>query len=363
MSERVGERVCFYGLVNKVCDIPEVNLRIRRRRIFVFLLAMLVLHSCASIYSVVDFEVLEPATVSFPDRVAQLIVLNRAPVSLDVLNEINKEEISRELLVIIDTTISHNTFRGLLSVLKQSPIERFHTPFWVSERSADTASRQDMILTKREVADICRRYGADAIISLEFYTMDVDLKSIYYTDAPDVVETRYYEFSNKLTWNIYLPENPRPFDTYSMVDTLYFTEVQDGQFVSRPTAIEMISQLFYESGMKYGRYLVPVWTSTSRILYKGKEDSLQMASKYTSEGDWDRALAIWEGLVSSVDSTTASKALNNIAIYYELEDRLDTASLLLDRALELDSLEVIRMYKEELDTRIQNRQEILKQVF
>jgi hypothetical protein len=98
------------------------------------------------------------------------------------------------------------------------------------------------------------------------------------------------------------------------------------------------------------------------MLYRGKGDSLRLASKLTSQGEWDRAYEIWERLVASEDSTMASKALNNMAIYYELEDNLDTSSLLLDMALEYDTLEVVRSYKEDLDTRILNRDEIFRQV-
>ena len=89
---------------------------------------------------------------------------------------------------------------------------------------------------------------------------------------------------------------------------------------------------------------------------------MRLASKLTSQGEWDRAYKIWEGLTASDDSTVASKALNNMAIYYELEDNLDSASMLLNMALEYDTLEVVRFYKEELDIRILNRDEVLMQV-
>ena len=89
---------------------------------------------------------------------------------------------------------------------------------------------------------------------------------------------------------------------------------------------------------------------------------MRLASELTSQGEWDRAYEIWERLTDSGDSTMASKALNNMAIYYELEDNLDSASMLLDIALEYDTLEVVRFYKEELDIRILNRDEVLMQV-
>ena len=310
----------------------------------------------------VEFEVLEPATVSFPDQVSQLLILNRAPLSFSVFSEENRDGMDKKQLLILDTLISNSINRGLLEVLRQSPIERFHVPIWLTERRGDTVSMEDMVLTKREVAALCDNMDGDAVISLEFYSMDLDSNYDYYTDAPGVVQNHYYQVSNIVQWFIYLPGSPRPFDKYSMADTLFFSNVIDGQYMQTQTTLDMIRESFYKSGMKYGRYLVPVWTQASRSLYKGKSDSLRRASKLTDQGEWEQALSIWENLAVSEDSTLASKALNNMAIYYELEDNLDTAILLVNQALEFDSLEIVRSYREELDTRIENRKEVIDQI-
>jgi len=319
------------------------------------------LQGCAGIYSVVEFEVLEPATVSFPDQVSQLLILNRAPLSFNVFSEEDREGMNKRQLLILDTLISNNINRGLLHVLKQSPIERFHMPIWLDERRGDTALMEDLVLTKREVAAMCDYMSGDAVISLEFYSMDLDSNYDYYTDAP-VVQNHYYQVSNMVKWFIYLPGNPRPFDKYSMADTLYFPDIIDGQVMESATTLQMIRESFFKSGIKYGRYLVPVWIQASRSLYKGKEDSLRRASKLTDRGEWEQALSIWENLAAAEDSTLVSKALNNMAVYYELEDNLDTASILVNQALEYDSLEIVRFYREELDTRLENRKEVINQV-
>ncbi len=51
-----------------------------------------------------------------------------------------------------------------------------------------------------------------------------------------------------------------------------------------------------------------------------------------------------------------------MAIFHELDDQLDSASRLVDEALKRDTLELIRNYKEEIDTRILNQKELLEQV-
>jgi len=311
---------------------------------------------------VVEFEVLEPATVNFPDHVNQLLVMNRAPFTMDVFQEEDREGMEAEHLIILDTLIINNTLRGVQSVLRESPIDRFHTPFWLSDRRTDTTSLGDEILTKRAVENICAKYGGDAIISLESYALDVEEYFDYYEDDPGTVQNHYFEVSNSIAWNIHIRNSPRPFDTYTMVDTLFFTSILDGVITPVTSYPRMIAELFYSSGLRYGRYLVPIWNHALRSLYKGKGDSLKLASKYTDQGEWEQAYAIWKRLSLSSDSISVAKAYNNMAVYYELEDQLDSASIMVDRALAYDSREVLRNYREELDIRLLNKKEVINQV-
>ena len=329
--------------------------------IYVLVLSLL-LQGCASKYSVVEFEILEPATVEFPDHVNQLIFLNRAPISLDIWAEQNQIDMDARQLVLLDTLISNNLFRGVQEVLRNSPAEKFRTPIWLSDRRTDTALLEDRMLTKREVDNICDTIGGDVIISLEFYSVGIEQHFDYYKDAPDEVQNHYYEVSNSLKWNIHLPGSPRPFDTYSTIDTLYFSVIADGEYLTLIPGVDMLRDLFYESGYKYGSYLVPVWNHASRILYRGRNDSLKLAVKHTDEGDWEGAYSIWNHLTSEEDSTLVAKAYHNMAVYFELEDNLDSASVLLDLSLEHDTFESDKYYREELDVRILNRKDIEKQV-
>jgi hypothetical protein len=265
-------------------------------------------------------------------------------------------------LILLDTLIINNLFRGVLDVMRSSPAEKFHMPVWLSERRMDTIGMDDLVLTRHEVDNICDTMLADAIISLEFYFVGFDQHFDYYRDAPDEVLNHYYEVSDSLRWNIHLPGMPRPFDSYTMVDTLFFPAIQDGELLDFIPGVDMLRQLFYNSGYKYGKYLVPVWNQASRLLYRGRNEYLKRAITHTDEGNWDQAYSIWLSMTSLEDSTLAAKAYHNLAVYYELEDKLDSASIMLDLALAHDSLAMDTVYREELDIRILNRTSILRQV-
>ena len=335
---------------------------VRIRALIRILLLSLVIQGCASSYSVVEFEVLEPANVSFPAYVNQLLFLNRAPITVDVWSEQNQIGMDIRQLVLLDTLIINNLFRGVQDVMRRSPIQTFHHPIWLSDRRTDTTFLEDKVLTKREVMEMCDTLGGDAVISLELYTIGMDQHFDYYRDAPDEVQNQYFEVFNRVKWNIHLPASPRPFDTYTTVDTLFFPAILDGEFLEFSPGVDMIRELFYESGSKYGSYLVPVWNRASRILYSKGDDSLKVAGKYTDEGDWEHAFSIWNNLTESDDSTLVAKSYHNMAVYFELEDKLDSASMMVDLSLEHDTLEPVSLYREELDIRLLNRKDILSQV-
>lgn len=319
------------------------------------------MHSCAGIYSVVEFEVLEPATVSLPEEVDRIIVLNRAPLTLQSFDKEDVDGLEHEHLVVLDTLIVRSIQRGLLNVFRESPVNRFQNPIWVDARRQDTARLKDLQLTRREVDDICHKNGGDAILSMEYYTMGYEEHGQSLSDSY-FMATKYYEVSSEISWVIYLPGSPRPFDAYKMVDTLYFTEVLDGEYIRHFSATELLTETFYKSGRKYGRYLVPVWNQTTRNIYKGKGEALRKASKMTSKGDWDSAYEMWDELSQKEDRTSAAKALYNMAIFHELEDQLQEASRLANEAFRKDTIELIRSYKEEIDTRLMNQKELNKQV-
>ena len=335
---------------------------VRANSLLYILVLSLLFQGCASNYSVVEFEILEPATVEFPDHVNQLLFLNRAPITLDIWSDQNQIGMDARRLVLLDTLIINNLFRGVLDVLRNSPAEKYHTPIWLSDRRTDTAFLEDKMLTRREVDNICDTIGGDAIISLEFYSVGLDQHFDYYTDAPDEVQNQYYEVWNSLKWNIHMPGRPRPFDTYSTVDTLFFPTIVNGELLQFVPGVDMLRGLFYESGHKYGSYLVPVWNHASRNLYRGRNDSLKLAVKHTDEGDWESAFSIWNNITTMEDSTLVAKAYHNMAVYYELEDNLDSASMMLNLSLKHDALVSDTLYREELDVRILNRKDILKQV-
>ena len=338
------------------------GIRARYNLSILVLLAGLVFHGCAGIYTLVEFEILEPAKVEFPDQVKKLIILNRSPLTFDAFEKHDRQGMNTKQLISIDNLIWTSIKTGLTEVLKDSPIESFRHPLWIKERREDTTAIDDLILTKREVNEICMEHGGQIIVSLESYSMDIWENKEYYKNDPSIIQKLSRRVFSVVKWNIYLRDSPKPYHSLTLSDTLVLKIIEDGFGQSSLPVSLMIKKAFEESGTTFGRYLVPAWKDASRTLYNGKEDSLRMAMEFTDRGDWISAFKIWEGMSSGNDSTSAAKALNNMAIYFELEDNLEMASLMINRAMEHDTLAPIKSYKKTLDKRIQNKNEVIKQV-
>ena len=328
------------------------------RRIFFSVFWFLIIHGCAGIYSTVNFEILEPATVDLPEYVEFIAILNRTPSSFELFERRNVESLSLTQLAVVDTLINHSILRGLNEKLRNSNIPAYRIPLWFNQRRADTVGL-DIPLTKKEVNDFCEEYGCNAIISMEYYKLAVNEFYSYYEGG---IDNAYYQISSDVKWAIYLPEMPRPFNEYTTHDTLYYTIFSEGTYHILEPSSEMVRAAAFESGLSYGGYLVPSWTQITRVLYKGREKVLKETSGYTNKGDWDRAYHTWDSLLTVEDSTLAAKAAYNMAIFHELEDDLDTALIYVQLSQKLDSTDLAESYNEDLEIRILNKKQVLRQV-
>lgn len=86
------------------------------------------------------------------------------------------------------------------------------------------------------------------------------------------------------------------------------------------------------------------------------------ASAETQDGNWDSSFALWSRLAISGNKTNRAKSLYNMSVYYELEDRLDSAAHLLDQAVLLNDDPLIYSYYLDIHQRLDKKQSILKQV-
>ena len=296
-------------------------------RILLLLLLAITLTSCGLSTGLVSFEILEPAsgTISLENKKA--VFINRAPFHYSSILAPTDEFQDPTSLLIIDTIIINHLKSGIYNIVDQNVAGLSEKPDWIEMRRNDTVG-VDVPLTNYETSEIFNDCQADIIFSLEKYSISMQ---IYQGFNPEE-----YNYVAEITvipifiWNIYLPGHPRPYNTYTAVDTLYWTnyaesanEALNGEGMPHP--IEMIKQVSNISGENYGSYIMPHWVKADRKLYQGYEQKLRLSAEYSSNGDWENATKTWEDLLSSNNTIVKAKAAYNLAVWYEMNDDLDKA--------------------------------------
>lgn len=311
------------------------------------------LPGCLTTYHMVEFEVLEPSEITFPEEVRMLLVMERLPQARKLMDSVSLATIGQADFRGLDTLISYNIFRGLYKRLKQSPIESHQWPMWDSERQSDLLYDSELRLTKREVEDLCRENLTDAILCLESCKLKLRLR-VYNGEA--AYKPRYW---GHLTshWVVYLPDRPKPFYESTVRDSINY------HIGSRHATVhDIIRNKSYVNGQHFGEKITPFWKPSRRDIFSGAHPALNRAADYTHEGNWEQAFLLWSDLSLSGKKSNQAKALYNMAVYYELEDRLDSAIHVLDRAVLLSQKEPIPSYRQEMHQRLEKRQSVILQL-
>ena len=251
---------------------------------------------------------LEPASIVLPEGVNQLLILNRLPASYRMIDVAKSKKLSRVQLMLLDTLVSNNVFRGLYDMLRESPLETFHYPIWSIDRQSEVLVDNEAILTKREVTDLCKINYSDVILSLE---------SFFFQGNPQLTISpeggQYYSYERQLisksTWIVYLPQSPKPYNKYEVTDTMLVGAYKDFSPSIDLPSISLIRKMSYRSGQNYGKYVAPSWTNEKRDIYASGKGSLRRGSRFTKEGEWKKANRQWNELsVSGSSSDTLLKS-------------------------------------------------------
>lgn len=303
----------------------------------------------------VSFEVLEPAEISFPEDVSQFLVMHRLPAAHMLLDTVTLSTFGRKDFDGMDTLIAFNIYRGLYNRLRQSPVYSHRWPNWAFEIQSDILASGEVRLNKREVAGLCREYAADVIICLESCRLNFRLEDTAWIRG-EVYEP-HYRGSLSSHWVVYLPDHPRPFKELDIWDTI--DHRLDRWSLN---AFELVRRTALQNGRRFGEKVTPHWQQTSRAIYSGTHPDLYKASMETREGNWDSAFERWKKMSGSGSKHKRARAMYNMAVFYELEDRLDSAAALLEQAVALTDDSLVHTYCHEMHRRLEKQDSVYRQV-
>jgi hypothetical protein len=186
-------------------------------------------------------------------------------------------------------------------------------------------------LLQSEVATLCQRHQADAVIAIEAFDSDILIRTEprqrkRTVDGKEVIEhfVEAMEIVNiTVGWRIYMASGS-VIDQHQMGTSRTFTARGDNVVQAQARLLfpmEAIMQTGSMAGDAYGVRIAPSWVSYHRQIYGSASGSpgMRKAKRMAQRGDWKDAALIWERLSKSDDSRVVRRCLYNLAVASEME--------------------------------------------
>ncbi len=306
------------------------------KNIFFFLTAFIAFSSCSST-ELVTLSVVEPAPVTVPPDIKRIVVIDRTGTSgqnkaVDVVDKVfslegaalDKEGAIAATAGMKDELTRNDRFDEVISypvVLSRSSVAGvFPTP-----------------LSWQEIADVCRKYNADAVFSLELF--DTDSKISYAVNpvsvntplgkVPAIEHTATMATKVRTGWRIYDALGKQLLDEYIIEKILNFYGKGINPAAAAAALLERkdaVKQAGIKAGAQYALRIVPYSVRVSRDYYVRGTDNFRVARRKAQTGNWDGAAALWQQETANADAKVAGRACYNMAIIGEINGDLEQAT-------------------------------------
>ncbi len=301
----------------------------------IILMSIVAVSMFTSCKSSLNLSVLQPADINIPSDIKKLAVVNRSIAGKDeqLMNVV--EGLLTGEGIAVDREASNNCVNGLVYKLSSSPRFTIVAPNEYQLRGTGT-SQWPVALDWDLVMEICKKHGADALITIETFDSDqvVRLKEVKRSKKVDDKTVEYIEHVAKMDvrvdagWRIYDPYTKTVIDENVYVDHKYFDASGSSPDNARRNLIpnrKAVLDAGYFAGTRYAYRISPLWVKVPRSYYTKGNDDIEKAKRYVKSNQWDEAIATWSKHVDDADDKIAGKAMYNLALGYEVKGDLDKA--------------------------------------
>ena len=288
-----------------------------------FLLLPVLVTSCAS-SSVIHFDILRPAGFSVPPEIKSVVLVDNSIDFPDTAANIVKVD---EEIVKVDTTKVRDYPLHVIKTVGEALNSRLFFDTVYVDTLKHKIFRKGAQLDKlrpEQIDSICRKFGVDAIVSLDAYR---------YTNEVSVIgvgEFQYYatyDASAINYWRIYLCDHS-VLNTHVQKDTIFW-EGQGETLNSSVREFPDFKKATYEIGtylaQKYVDYLSPYWEEVSRRLFTNGNMNFQNATEWINKGNWLEAEKLWNYIYENGSRSAKTKAALNLAVSFERAGDIDHA--------------------------------------
>jgi hypothetical protein len=261
----------------------------------------------------VYFDIKVPSAIDLPADIVRVALIDRSNSESEVVNLFEKGLLSS--ITGNSDRISKYCLDGIFNQLKEGEtLKPLITG--IIEKRKGTALDLPRPMQWFEIENICEKFNADAVISLEIFSKQ---------NIENVAEV-------KVGFRIYDPGNKRILDEFQ-----YFHGIGKGGSIphGEPGSLainalnsdDAMKQASYIAGTIYGKRISPFWVRVERKYFKKSKRDPKMAegSRMMEVNDWDAAMQAFSLAIEHGHPKTKGRASLNLAIVYEITGNLEKA--------------------------------------
>jgi tetratricopeptide (TPR) repeat protein len=331
-----------------------------------FLFISLLFTSCVSV-SVLNVQVLEPASNPSTVRIDDALILNRAIFESAGVN-VDTLDFESETKELYNQTTTEIVF-ALADILNESPSISFIDTSRILEIPLRQVSARPKPLEPGYIRFLCDSLNTNAVFSFDLFYITIP-EAVMVTSVPDGTYQGYYyegeiDVYISALWRVYempegnLTEEINWFDTLTWSHASYSTEEISANM---PTPDKMFFESAYFTALSFARKISPYWVTVPRKYFFRGNRILRNAAYDLIDGQFDEARLKYESLLEKQNQNIVAAALYNISLIYEIEGDYRLAHNWARRSYQNRQHPVTSEYIDILERRLEKADELDRQV-
>ena len=285
----------------------------------IIIICILTLSACKTTVKIYDVT---PATVTLPDNIRKITVLNRSTLEDGRLSEL----LSR-----------NSALKSLQKELKESDNLSSNNKKIIKQLKTE---KDSVFLNWNEVNKICKSTKSDALLAMEAFatkrkTSTNVLKRKTRNDKGYEVTVDLYEISDTLQvnvrWILYDTLTQKVIDDFFVGKEISRTGYGDSRSLAEPFSsferLKLYMRLSKRMGANMFYRLTPYGEFVKRNYFVWGSKNMRTAAKLARKKDWERASLLWQTeIATTTKPKTKGKASHNMAVYLEMTENYKSAT-------------------------------------
>ncbi|HPM09415.1 MAG: DUF6340 family protein [Paludibacter sp.] len=292
--------------------------------IVIFLLGIFLTACSGMLFTSID--VLRPAKVNFPEDVNHLLIVNNSrpqPHTYGHTTELFDE--SNEAVSIETDSLALFSLASLSEAMAEK--EFFSSIHLMHESIKKDSSFSEVTYPDRDyLVDLCRKEGAEGIISLNRIIVNDKLGELY--DMSQALYIAYLEAIYDYNWSVHFPAKNQIY-SFAAKDTVYWESesyYRERAVNGLPDRRDALIDGALISGRRSVSKFIPYWEQSDRYFFKFQDKKLKQGFDSLYVKNWDAAIDIWTDLLEKTSRKSKKiKTAHNLSVLYEIKGDIQQA--------------------------------------